>query len=387
MGQTGRSDRAHSPPRKAGRQIMSRRKRMLEELDQDIRDHIEKETQDNIERGMPPEEARYAAVRKFGNVTRVKEETREVWSFVCLEQLLQDIQFGLRMLRKSPGFAAVAILTLVLGIGANTAIFSLIDSVMLRALPVENPSQLVLLKWGARNAPNIHGYHTSGDCPMNVMPGAANPYGCSFSEPMFREIARANVFAATTAFANSGRLNLTGNGPATVINGQLVSGDFFRTMGLKAAIGRLLDTADDTPSAAPVAVLNYGYWQSAFGGSRDVAGRTIELNSVPFTIVGVAEQRFTGITPGSDYDVWLPLSDAQRTTDPIRWENRQSDVSYWWLTILARLQPETQLAQAQAAVSGLFRNEMLHGAVPLFHSGTVAGPPGPRRGAPTGGGV
>src|SRR5438105_3551338 len=365
---------------------MRRSKRLLEELDADIREHIERETQDNIDRGMTPEEARYAAVRKFGNVTRVKEETREVWSFVWVEQLWQDIRYGLRMLTKSPGFAAVAILTLALGIGANTAIFSLIDSVMLRALPVENPSQLVLLKWGARNAPNIHGYMTSGDCPMNVMPGAANPYGCSFSEPMFREIAQANVFAATTAFANSGRLNLTGNGPATVIKGQLVSGDFFRTMGLEAAAGRLFEAADDKQSAAPVAVLNYGYWQSAFGGSRDVIGHTIELNNVPFTIIGVAEQRFTGVTPGSDYDVWLPLSDAQSITDPMRWENRQSDVSYWWLTILARLQPETQLAQAQAAVSGLFRNEMLHGAVPLFHSGGMAGPPGPRRGAPTGGG-
>src|SRR5438270_6503894 len=235
---------------------MSRRKRMLEELDQDIRDHIEKETQDNIERGMPPEEARYAAVRKFGNVTRVVEETREVWSWVWLEQLVQDIQFGLRMLRKSPGFAAVVILTLALGIGANTAIFSLIDAVMLRALPVENPSQLVLLKWSARNSPNIHGYMNSGDCPLNVMPGAANPYGCSFSEPMFREIAQTDIFSATTAFANANQLNLTGNGPATVINGQLVSGDFFRTMGLKSAVGRLFEAADDRPSAAPVAVLN-----------------------------------------------------------------------------------------------------------------------------------
>src|SRR5712692_10546178 len=366
---------------------MNRRRRMMDDLDQDIREHIERETQDNLERGMTPEEARYAAVRKFGNVMRVKEETREVWTFVWVEQLLQDIQFGLRMLRNSPGFAAVAILTLALGIGANTAIFSLIDAVMLRSLPVENPSQLVLLKWGARNAPNIHGYMTSGDCPMNLRPGAANPSGCSFSEPMFREIAQAKVFSATAAFANSGRLNLTGNGPATVINGQLVSGDFFRTMGLKAAAGRLIDAADDAPSAAPVAVLNFGYWQSAFGGSRDVVGRTFELNNVPFTIIGIAEQRFTGITPGSDYDVWLPLSDAQRISDPMRWQNRSGDVSNWWLTIVGRLKPGTQLAQAQAAASGLFRNEMLYGSVPLFHGGETAGSPALPPGAPAGGGA
>jgi predicted permease len=361
------------------------RKRMMEGLDQDIHEHIAMEMQDNIERGMSPEEARCAAMRKFGNVTRVKEEIREVWGLVWLEQLLQDIHFGLRMLRKSPGFAAVAILTLALGIGANTAIFSLIDAVMLRSLPVENPSQLVVLRWGARNAPNIHGYMNSGDCPSDLRPGAANPSGCSFSEPLFHEIAQANVFSATAAFANSGRLNLTGNGPATVINGQLVSGDFFRTMGLKPTAGRLFEAEDDKPSAAPVAVLNYGYWQSAFGGSRDVVGHTIELNNVPFTIIGVAEQRFTGIAPGSDYDVWLPLSDAQRITDPMRWQNRSGDVSNWWLTIIGRLKPGTQLAPAQAAVSGLFRNEMLHGSVPLFHAGEPAGPPTSQEAASAGG--
>src|SRR5258706_10890451 len=154
---------------------------------------------------------------------------------------------------------------------------------------------------------------------------------------MFREIAQADLFSGTAAFANSGRLTMTGNGPATVINGQLVSGEFFRTMGLKAAAGRLFEAADDTPSAAPVAVLNYGYWQSAFGGSREVVGRTIELNNVPFTVIGIAEQRFTGITPGSDYDVWLPLSDAERISGPLRLQNRSGDVSNWWLTIVCRV--------------------------------------------------
>jgi predicted permease len=367
---------------------MRRRERMMEDLEQDIRAHIEMETQDNIARGMSPEEARCAAVRKFGNVTRVQEDAREVWSFVWLEQLWQDVRFGLRMLLRSPAFTTVAVLTLAFGIGANTAIFSLIDAVMLRSLPVENPAQLVLLKWSARKSPNIHGMMSSGDCPMDMERGGLNPSGCSFSEPMFREIAAANIFAGTAAFAGAGRLDLTGNGPASLINGQLVSGDFFHTMGLKPALGRLIGASDDAPAAEPVAVLNYGYWQSAFGGSREVIGRTIELNAVPFTIVGVAEQRFTGITPGSDYDVWVPLSNQQRINpmkgmDPLGGQERRGDVGFWWLTIVGRLKPGVPVAQAQAIVSGMFRNEVLHGAVQLFPGGQMGTLPVPRGGGPS----
>ena len=347
---------------------MMRRKRLLHELDQEIRDHIEREAQDNIDRGMLSEEARYAAVRKFGNITRIKEETREVWGFVWLEELWQDTHYGFRMLRNSPGFTAVAILTLALGIGANTAIFSLINAVMLRSLPVENPSQLVVLKWSARHAPKIRGYMSSGDCPSDLRLGAANPSGCSFSQPMFRQIANTNQFSAVAAFANSGPLALTGNGPASMISGQLVSGSFFRTLGVKAAAGRVLEENDDSPPATPVAVLNYGYWQSSFGGSPEAIGRTIVLNGVAFTIVGVAEQRFTGISPGSDYDVWLPLASGPRITDPLRWSNRQDNVANWWLTVVGRLKAEA-LPQTQALISGVFRNEMLHGSVPLFEAG------------------
>ena len=364
---------------------MLRRKRKENDFSEEIKAHIQLESERLRGQGMSEDEALASARRTFGNVGRAEESFYESHRWLWWDHLRQDIRFGLRTLAKSPGFAAVAILTLALGIGANTAIFSLIDAVMLRSLPVENPSQLVLLQWGARNSPNVHGYQSAGDCANDMRLGAKNPGGCSFSEPVFREIAQANIFSGTAAFANTGRLDLTGNGSPSVINGQLVSGDFFRTMGLKAATGRLLDATDDKPAAAPVAVLNYGYWQSAFGGSRDVVGRTIELNNVPFTIIGVAEQRFTGITPGSDYDVWLPLSDAQRITPLMRWRDRQNDVSYWWLTILGRLKPGTRLAQVQAPVSGLFRNEMLHGAVPLFHSSEAAGTPAPQPGVSAGG--
>jgi len=307
--------------------------------------------------------------------------------------LLQDLRYGLRVLAKSPGFAAVAILTLALGIGANTAIFSLIDAVMLRSLPVQNPQQLVILKWRARHAPDVHEYMSSGDCAGGLGFGT-NPSGCSFSEPLFRRIAETNAFSGVVAFANSGRLDLAGNGPATVINGQLVSGDFFGTMGVKAAVGRVFGPSDDTRSAAPVAVLNYGYWQSAFGGSRDAIGRTIELNNVPFTIVGVAEAQFTGITPGSDYDVWLPLADEEKIDpraqimDRLGMAKRQDDVASWWLTIIGRLKPNTPVAQTQTVVSSVFRNEMLHGTVPMFHSGRAGGGPGgPPPGGPAGGGM
>ncbi len=293
-------------------------------------------------------------------------------------KLLQDIRYGLRVLARSPGFTAVAILTLALGIGANTAIFTLIDAVMLRSLPVEKPSQLVLLRWSARKSPRITSYMNSGDCRSDLRFGAANPSGCSLSEPMYREMAQSKIFSGVVAFANSGRLDVTGNGSPTVIEGQVVSGNFFRTLGVKAALGRVFEPNDDSPSAPPVAVLNYGYWQSAFGGSRDVLGHIMVLNSVPFTMVGVAEQRFDGLTPGSDYDVWLPLAVAQRINDSLHWRHRQDDVTQWWLTLVARTKPAMPLSQAQAAASGIFRNEMLHGAVPLFQAGFgMSAPRGP----------
>src|SRR3984885_2835272 len=201
---------------------MSRRNRMLGDLKQDIRDHIEIETRDNIARGMPPDEARYAALRKFGNVTRVQEEAREVWSLVWLEQLLQDIRFGLRMLRKSPGFAAVAILTLALGIGANTAIFSVVNGVLLNPLPFPEPDRLVTVDASKPNFPQV-----------------------SISYQNFMDWHRMNQLFSFLAVSRPTGFLLTGTGDADELNAAVVTSDFFPMLGVRPVLGRWFTPSED----------------------------------------------------------------------------------------------------------------------------------------------
>jgi predicted permease len=341
---------------------MRDRERMMKDLEQDIREHIETETQDNIGRGMSPEEARFAALRKFGNVARVKEETREVWSFVWLEQLWQDVRYGLRMLRRSPGFTAVAVLTLALGIGANTAIFSLVDTALLRSLPVNDPQNLMLLQWTAHSEPKHLSYSDYGDC--SDYSDKTSSIGCSFSQPMVDDIrSRTNVFSSIAAFAGGGRLDLSGNGEASTVNNpEYVSGDYFQTLGVQPFIGRLIGASDDAPSASPVVVLSYNYWRSSFGGSPAAVGKTILLNKVPFMIVGVAERQFDALSPGNPIQLWLPLSAVPQIDVP--WDNREVDFNNWWLVPVGRLKPGTLRTQAQAAVSTLFSNEVTHSTKP-----------------------
>jgi predicted permease len=266
------------------------------------------------------------------------------------------------MLARNPGFTAVAILTLALGIGANTAIFSLIDAVMLRTLPVQDPSQLVVLRWMAHKQPRRNSTSSFGDCERNDDP--KNPSGCSLPYPFFEQIrAQKGVFSGAAAFAGPPQIVLSGNGLARLARGEMVTGDYFTTLGVKAVAGRTLSPDDDTPSAQPVVVLSYAYWQTAFAGSREALGRTVLLNSVPFTIVGVAEPGFTRLTPGKTQDLFLALSMLPRLN--IEWGKRDiQSADNWWLVVVGRLQPGVSLAQAQAAATLVFRNEMLHGAKP-----------------------
>ena len=282
---------------------------------------------------------------------------------------LSDCRFAFRMLRKYPGFTAVAVLTLALGIGANTAIFSLIDAALLRSLPVRDPQQLVVFQWAAHNSPNTNGHYSYMSCPAN----ARGEHGCSFSFPMFRQFqALQDAFSSVIALGGDVGLNLRGNGPATFVHGELVSGDFFDTLGVRPVVGRTFAPTDDTPGAAPVAVLAYGYWQSAFGGDPSVAGKTVLLNNIPVTIVGVAAKEFPGLDPARARQIWIPLSLSPQLGKDLYGNmggdrpSLEAGDDVWWVYSVARLKPGISLGQAQAAANSVFHNDVLDKTKELF---------------------
>jgi predicted permease len=334
---------------------VGRGQRALDGLDEDIRDHLERVTQDNIDRGMTPEEARRQALLAFGNVTLVKEDTRAVWIRIWLEQLRQDIRYAWRTLRRSPGFAAIVILTLGLGIGANTAIFSLMDQVMLRALPVDRPEELALI-----DAPGIYQGRTTGTQVMSV--------------PMFRGLSAAKeadvlsgVFArfdvrATIGVGNSGAGSPGSPGSSAASStergfAELVSGNYFRTLGVGTALGRTLGPEDDrVPGAHPVVVLSHAYWQRRFGGDAGVLGRDIRINGHVMTIVGVAQPGFNGVDLGAPVDLFVPLMMKPALTPT--W----NDLDSWrsrWVTVMGRLAPGVSHDRVAAALNVRYR-QLLH---------------------------
>ncbi len=314
-------------------------KRALNGLDQDIQDHIERETQDGIERGLSPEEARRQAILTFGNIALVKEDTRAVWVWVWLEQLLQDVRYALRVLRRNPSFASVVIATLGLGTGANTAIFSLMDQVLLRTLPVPQPGDLVLL-----DAPGVYQGRTAGSQV--------------FSVPMFRGLQAASAPVLSGMFSRF-------NTPATINVDQdaegafveLVSGDYFGTLGVGALIGRTLGPEDDrTVGGHPVVVLSHGYWQRRFGGDARVVNRAIRVNGHPMTIVGIVGPEFTGVDLGGTADLFVPLMMKRELTPT--W----NDLDSWrsrWVHVMGRLRPGVSREQAAAALNVSYR-QLLH---------------------------
>jgi predicted permease len=297
-------------------------------------------------------------------VWQQKAEDRDLRSrgkLSMFTDLRHDVLYGLRVLAKSPGFTAVAALTLALCIGANTAIFSIINAVMLKSLPVRDPQHLMLFEWSARVSPKIHSSSSYGDCNSSF--GDANPHGCSLSKPFLEEVRKLGLFSGMAEFAGSGPLTVSGKGAAHQASSQYVSGDYFQTLGVGAAAGRVFAPADDAPGAAAVVVLHHGYWLREFGGDPSAVGKTLHLNGLPFTIVGIVEERFAYLTPGNVRDLSIPM--AQRRYLRTGWTAKQEDAGSWWIVTVGRLKPGVSPKSAQSQVSALFLNDLLHGDKPM----------------------
>jgi putative ABC transport system permease protein len=296
------------------------------ELDEEIRAHLEMEVEQNIADGMSPEEARLTARHSFGSVALSKEDSRAIWGLGSLEILWQDLRYGVRMLLKNPGFTTIAVLTLALGIGANTAIFTLLDKVLIRPLPVERPDQLVTFVEDASGAPAI------------------------FSYPLYAELRdRNDVLSGVVAFDQK-PFSLSDGSQSERLIGQIVSGNYFTTLGVRPALGRFfLPEEDLTPGTHPVIVISHGLWRRRFGGDPAVIGKTVSLNNYRYTVVGVAPSEFTGTTRGTVNDVYVPI--MMQVLPGSGRDGFLDNRNAGWLQLIGRLKSNVSREQAQAALA------------------------------------
>jgi predicted permease len=324
-----------------------RKKKLDVEMSEEMRLHLELRTQANIDAGMSTEEARRAARRRFGGVDQIQETCRDQRGVPWIEHLSQDFRYALRTLARSPGFAAVAVLSLALGIGVNTAIFSLLNAVLLRSLPVRNPQELRVANWVARN-PEVSNY--TGDGMGRTATGLT--YSGSFPYPAYRDFRdRGTGFAEVFAFFPLSNVTAIVRGQAGVAMGLMVSGNFFAGYGAQTLIGRPIAPEDDRPAAAPVAVITYRCWERYFSLDPGVIGQRVTLNQNAFTIIGVLARGFAGPLVGDPFDFYIPLS-AQPQMAPTR---PLGSGKHWWVQIMARLAPGANEAHAQASLDVLFR--------------------------------
>ena len=324
--------------------MMFRRKRSAEDFAEEIRSHLELEADELKDEGLSEEAARWKAQREFGNIRAVQERfylrSRQAW----LDRLVSDLRFGLRSLRQSPGFAATAILTLALGVGANTAVFSVMNAVLLRSLPVEDPARLVYFR--TTNPPQGTGTIDSNE---------------TFSYPVYNALRQAGGrLSHVIAYAplSTSKVPVRYEAQPEEAEGDMVSGAFFSGLGVKLIRGRGFSEQDETDNAA-IAVISYNYWTRRFARDPDVLGKTLYVNGVAITIVGVTAPGFEGVEAGASTDFWIPL---QRRLELNAWGNPaeggktyRDNPTWWCLRLLGRLAPGVTKAQAVAQLQPIFQ--------------------------------
>jgi putative ABC transport system permease protein len=312
-----------------------------QELDAEIQSHLQMSARDREARGESAEQAAASARRELGNAGLVRDVTHDQWLWGWLEALWQDVRFGARLLRKTPVITAVALLSLALGIGANTAIFSLLDSVMLRMLPVQKPERLVAL--GMRS------------------PKQGSEVFHSYTNPIWEQLRdHQNVFDGVMAWSGL-NFNLANGGEAQNVSGIYASGDYFNVLGVRPLLGRLMTSSDDTRACGGVAVLGYGFWQQHYGGAASAIGSHIQLDGHSFPVIGVTPPNFFGTNVGSRFDVAIPICAEAIIAGKNSGLDERSD---WWLLVMARLKPGQNAEQTKAGL-GVLAPQVFAASLPL----------------------
>jgi putative ABC transport system permease protein len=307
------------------------RKRAEQRLDDELQTFIDMSAAEKMRDGLPPAEARRSAILELGGVEQTKERVRTYRHGGWLDEVGRDVRYACRMFVRNPGFTVVIVLTLALGIGANTAIFSLIDALMLRWLPVRNPQQLVQV--------TLH------------MPGARGPGGVSFSYAIVRALADQREIFTDVAGFSSFRFDVGAPGSVNRVPGAMVTGGYYETLGLDAEVGRLLTRADDEPGATLVAVISYGYWERQLARSPGAVGQTVRINGVPVTVVGVSPRGFVGADVGSIADITMAVAALPQVNPgaaPLLGPGN------FWLRVLARPSAGVSIPQATARLNAVW---------------------------------
>ena len=323
---------------------MFRRKRSAEDFAEEIKTHLELEADDLRSSGLSEDEARWRARREFGSVRAAQERFNLKGRWVGLDKLLRDLRFGLRSLRQSPGFAATAIVTLALGVGANTAVFSLMNAVLLRSLPVSDPDRLVYLR--TTNPPHGTGTIDSHETFSYGVYDALRQQRDTLS-PLIAYVPLSGSKVAVRYGANPEEAE-----------GDMVSGAFFSGLGVKLARGLGFSERDETNHAA-IAVISYKYWTRRFARNPDVLGTALYVNGVPITIVGIAAEGFEGVEGGRSTDFWIPLQSRPELNawgNPLEdGKNYTANQTWWCLRLMGRLAPGKDRAQVVAQLQPIFQ--------------------------------
>lgn len=336
------------------------RRRLEQDLDEEVAYHLQRRADNLRENGETDPER--AALRLFGNASSLREGLRDQWTFPRLESIWQDTRYAARLLRNSPGFTAVAVLSLGLGIGANTSIFTVIDTILLKPLPVPKPDELVILHNGAKSERDLRwsrrGSMGGLDQETGLRTSSVFPYAA------FQQFQSHLTSASVFAFASLFDIHTVVQGRASMSSGHMVSGNYFHVLGVRPALGRLLDESDDHTGAPLVAVISHRFWQSALSADPAVLGRTLRVNASNFTIIGVAPRAFYGVSIGgflSAPDVYVPLH-AQPQLTPEWMVDGQSvfqAADFLWLNLMGRTRPGASRQSSAAEATSLWRQFVL----------------------------